>query len=89
MITLGSEVVDRVTGFRGIAIGRTMYLNGCARVGIQPKVDKDGKVPDAIWFDEPQLKVLKESKVPLGPRDTGGPAPSIPTKHSNPTSRRF
>jgi hypothetical protein len=82
-IQLGSEVMDLVTGFKGIAMGRTLFLNGCARIGVQPPMDKDGKIPDAQWFDEPQLKVLKEGKVKVGSRDTGGPCPSTPQRRKD------
>lgn len=81
MINLGDEVKDSVSGFTGIAIGRSEFLNGCARVGVQPKVQKDGTLKDAVWFDEPQLTVLKKNKVKVGPRNTGGPVPSVPTRN--------
>ena len=34
MINLGDEVKDRVTGFIGIAVSRTNYLNGCDRIDV-------------------------------------------------------
>jgi len=78
-IELGSECIDLVSGFKGIAVARTVWLNGCARVTLQPKMGKDAKVPDTFTFDEPQIKVLKEAVVPQGPRTTGGPIPSSVT----------
>jgi hypothetical protein len=83
-VELGSEVKDKVTGFRGIAIGRSEFLNGCARIGVQAKVGKDGSVKDAVWFDEPQLEIIVEKKIKCGLRNTGGPAPSTPTRTANP-----
>lgn len=74
MINLGEECRDKVTGFRGIAIARTLWLNGCARVTIQPKMDKDGKHPDAVTFDEPQLEVTGKG-IRTQKTDTGGPLP--------------
>lgn len=62
MIPLGSEVKDKVTGFRGVAIGRTEWLTGCATIIVKPKVDKDGKVPESQTVDEPLLDVLKSPK---------------------------
>lgn len=63
MVNLGSEVKDMITGMKGIAIGRTEWLYGCARVGIQPKgVTKEGKAKETVWFDEQGIKVLKEGK---------------------------
>ena len=81
MIKLGQEVKDRVTGFKGIAIGRTHYLQGCDRVLVQPKVGKDEvTIPDATSFDEPDLVFVGPGIFPdLKPKSTkppGGPRPS-------------
>jgi hypothetical protein len=81
MVNLGDEVKDTVSGFKGIVIGKTEFLNGCSRVGIQPKVGKDGKLPENHWFDEPQIEVIKAKSVKCGPRMTGGPMISIPTRN--------
>lgn len=72
-IKLGTQVKDVVSGFKGIVIGRTMWLNGCARLGVQAKMKKDGTIDDPQWFDEPQLIVMKTGAVNLGPQNTGGP----------------
>lgn len=71
-IELGSEVKCKVTGFKGVAVGRTEWINGCARIVVQPKVDKEGKVPDAQHIDEPQLEVTGPVKY-TGETKTGGP----------------
>ena len=73
MVNLGDEVTDTVSGFKGIAVSRHSYLQGCDRISIQPSIDKNGKLMDSESFDEPQLKVLKTKKVKQGPRITGGP----------------
>lgn len=84
-IQLGNKVRDKVSGFRGIAIGRAVYLNGCTHIMIQPTLDKDGKYVDAHWFDDVQLQILdggleieetKEEKPPGGPA-LGPPPPSF------------
>lgn len=62
-IELGDKVRDSVSGFEGIAIGRTTWLQGCDRITVQPKVDKDGKPQDAHTFDEPQLIIVAKKKV--------------------------
>lgn len=79
MVKLGDEVVDTVSGFSGIAVSKTDYLNGCSRISVQPAVGKDGKLPDYATFDAPQLKVTKAAKVPIGSRLTGGPDRFMPT----------
>jgi len=74
MINLGDLVEDTVTGFKGIAVGRTVWLHGCNRISVQPTgLNKEGKVYEAQGFDEPQLKVLKKIKVKEGSHVAGGP----------------
>ena len=74
-INLGDRVKDKVTGFVGIAIGRTEWLNGCTRITVQPEKLIGGKIVDTSCFDEPQLVVVKAKQVDVGPKDTGGPIP--------------
>lgn len=72
-VNLGDSVEDTVTGFKGIAIGRTTWLHGCDRIIVQPEgLTKEGKTYENQSFDEPQLKVLKKKKVPEGDHVTGG-----------------
>ena len=88
-IELGDRVKDRITGYTGIVNTKSEYLNGCRRFGVQSeKVDKDGRVPDSIYFDEPDLTVIKKGVhaiIPIGTVATpkaparayaGGPARS-------------
>ena len=42
---LGRVVKDRVTCFEGTATNITFDLYGCVQVAVQPKVDKDAKIP--------------------------------------------
>jgi hypothetical protein len=53
-VALGRKVKDKVTGFAGIATARTEYMNGCVRVLVEAKCNKDGKSPSE-WFDEQRL----------------------------------
>ena len=63
-IPLGTIVRCRVTGFTGVAENRATFMYGCDRYCVQPQVDKDGKLPDSIMVDEPQLEIVEgESKV--------------------------
>ena len=62
-LRLGDTVRDKVSGFKGIAIARYSYLQGCDRFCLQPPVDKDGKLPDTANFDEPQLEVMSKQTV--------------------------
>jgi hypothetical protein len=74
-IELGSTVKDKITGFQGIAIGRTVWLNGCVRIGIQrAQIGKDGKIEESQWLDEDQLIVI-DRKYLMCKKETGGPMP--------------
>lgn len=63
-INLGSEVKDKITGFKGVVRARTQYLTGCNVYGCQnPKLDDKGNPQEWKWFDEDQLKLVKDRKV--------------------------
>lgn len=66
-IPLGTVVRDKVTGFIGIAENRATFLYGCDRYSVQPKVDKDGKIPENQMIDEPQLELVEGEKVVMSP----------------------
>ena len=51
MEKLGKKAKDKVTGFEGIITSKHIYLTGCSQYGLQPSVDKDGKVPDMKYFE--------------------------------------
>jgi hypothetical protein len=75
MITLGKEYTDKITGFKGVATSRTVYLTGCVHIHLQPKgLTKDGKIKQGEYFDEdridPQAKV---GSTPGGPSLEGHP----------------
>ena len=60
MINLGDKVKDKVSGLVGIATERREYLNGCIQYVIQPKIDKDGKMPDGWSIDSQQIESLEK-----------------------------
>jgi hypothetical protein len=77
-ITLGDEVIDTVTGFKGIAVARTTWISGCDRITVQPAgITKEGKLFDTFAFDEPTLKIVKKKKVEEKSHKTGGPRPDV------------
>lgn len=74
-IDLGRKVKCKITGYTGIATSRCVFINGCARITVQPPIDKDGKHPDAMWIDEPSLEYVGDEKIDLGPKNNhGGPS---------------
>ena len=88
MIKLGNKVRDTVTGFSGIATGRTSWLYGCERIAIEPQELHDGKPIDQHWFDEQRVEVIQDTPPVISPHSsatTGGPQrdpspPSGPTR---------
>ena len=80
MIKLGDEVKDTVTGFKGIAVARHNYLQGCDRISVQPKIDKENKLPEDKSFDEPQLTIIKQGKIA---RQTSMINPGGPEKYTD------
>lgn len=80
---LGDEVIDKVTGFKGIVTSVAKCLNGCDRATVQPPMKKDGSLPDSIWIDIPQLTLVKAGKYAVKSdqeRVNGGP-PARSTVH--------
>lgn len=76
-VRLGDKVCDEVSGFEGIAVARHSYLQGCDRISIQPKTNKDGKLPETESFDEPQLVIVETNVVVPRTKPvklTGGPS---------------
>lgn len=87
MVKLGNKVRDMITGFTGIATGRTEYLYGCARILVEPDELKDGKPVEAGWFDEQRIETVVEKAIPVSAENSatsGGPQ-SAPTRSPNPT----
>lgn len=76
-IKLGTKVKDPITGFEGTAMARTVYLHGCARVAVQGPLDKDGKVPGWVHFDELQLLSLPSDESKGGPRQDPVSRPDV------------
>lgn len=74
-IVLGSQIKDPITGFKGTAVAKYIYMTGCTRISVQPKVDKDGKIPEPGTFDESTLEIVSLPKKPMArsTADDGGP----------------
>lgn len=66
-IPLGTIVIDKVTGLKGVAENRSTYLYGCDRYYVQPRAKDDGTVPDGLMIDEPQLEVAQGEKSVMQP----------------------
>lgn len=73
-IVLGQVVQDKITGFCGVAVARTLWLNGCDRVTIQPqRCKEDGSPIESQTFDAEQIAVIGEKPVAPPHKPGGGP----------------
>ena len=79
-VKLGQTVKDTITGLIGTAVARTEWMHGCVRITIQPKVDKDGKVPGNHTCDEPQVEVVDTARPEEPKKRTYGDRPAISAK---------
>ena len=78
---LEDEVKDKVTGFEGVVVVRTQWLNGCNTYGVQSKKLHEGKPVERQHFDEPQLERIKTGIIPPPEepvKKPGGPALAVP-----------
>ena len=76
IIQLGDEVRHPITGAKGVAVAKTTYISGCSRFTIQQKIKKDGELPEALVFDEPELELVKAKKQKRK-TDLGGWKPNL------------
>lgn len=74
-IELMDTVKDSLTNLTGVAVNRTEWLNGCTRVGVQPKELKDGIPVDYTVFDETDLILVERPEGTKPKPKTGGPRP--------------
>lgn len=71
------DLVDKVSGFKGVVVARTEWHYGCRRYTVQPKgLTKEGKQYEAGCFDEDALTVIKPFKRETV-RESGGPQRAI------------
>ena len=71
-VELGAIVESNISGFKGMVVSRSEHLNGCNRYWVQPRVTKDGKIPDGLWFDECELVETKKPTLKRKNNDRGG-----------------
>ena len=63
-IELGDTVKDIYTGFEGVAVARTEFINGCIQFNVAPKWNKkDNPLMEEAGVDENSLKVIKKKPV--------------------------
>lgn len=56
MIELGRTYTDKITGFKGVAIGHVEYITGCNQTLLAAKAE-GGKPGESVWFDDQRVHV--------------------------------
>lgn len=72
-INCGDRVKDKITGFKGIVVAKTEWLNGCLRISVQPEELHEGKPMEQQTFDVEQLSLIEAGVCVLVQPPTGGP----------------
>lgn len=84
-IKLGCEAEDSISGYVGVVVCVSEWLNGCKRLTLQAKGLREGKPIEQQVFDIEQLKVVAVT-TEFTPADlvaTGGPH-DPPTRNADP-----
>lgn len=71
-IKLGDQVKDKITGFKGIAVAKTEFINGCVQWEVVPKIAKDNKYPESVGIDQQTLEVIVKKRKKIVKKNTGG-----------------
>ncbi len=61
-----------ISGFIGIAVSSTKFINGCIQIEVQPKVDKENKIQECVAIDIQNLKVIQKG-LNYEEEELGGP----------------
>ena len=72
-INLGDRVKDRITGYQGIVVAITYWLNKCTRITVQSEKLKDEKPVDSSTFDDTDVVFVNHGLNVPAKRKTGGP----------------
>ncbi len=71
-IKLGDKVRCKLTGFTGIAVAKTEFINGCVQWSVLSKMGKDKKMPEEIGIDSQSLELVSKPKKRTKKKETGG-----------------
>ncbi len=72
-IKLGDKVRCKHSGFTGIAVAKTEFINGCVQFNVLPKVKKHNEPIEDIGIDEDSLEVVITKKKKTKSKANGGP----------------
>ena len=64
-IILGATYKDKITCFKGVAIGHVVYLTDCSQTLLAPTLDKNGNQRDNCWYDDQRLERVGKKVVKI------------------------
>ncbi len=74
---LNDNVKDDLTGLKGVMVCVTYWNNGCVRIGLQPRIIKDGMPVSMSTIDiEDVVSLETRKKVVKKVKPAGGPKPN-------------
>jgi hypothetical protein len=74
---IGEMLEDKISGYKGNVMARTEWYNGCVRYRLEPDhLNPDGELIESETFDEEQLIRVKEKKIKVPKKPTGGMRPN-------------
>lgn len=70
---------DKITGYEGKIIAKSISITGDISYGLSPKFEKESRSNDAIWWDEGRLEIIdiKKDEIKTNEKRTGGAVPSL------------
>lgn len=71
-IKLGDKVRCKITGFSGIAVAKTEFINGCVQYNVLPKGESKNKMPEDMSIDIQSLEKIEVKKKKIKKSSTGG-----------------
>jgi hypothetical protein len=61
-IKLGDVAADTISGFEGVVVSKTEWLNGCVRLQLAPRKLHEGKPIEGHVFDIEQLVLVTDNQ---------------------------
>ncbi len=74
---LGKRMKDVVTGVSGMVDSVSFDVYGCVQATLRAKMNRDGTIPEAHWFDVKRLKTAGDRIMDAPPHFTTPPGEEI------------
>lgn len=70
---------DKITGFEGKIIGKSISISGDISYALSPKFIQESRNNDATWIDEGRIEIIdtKKDEIKINEKRIGGAVPNI------------